>query len=57
MKERLEALLKQAIEKMVLEGKLPESALEINPTVTRTKDKKFGDYSSNIALQLGKILK
>lgn len=57
MKERIEDLLNQAIETLVLEKKLPESCLQIAPIVTRTKDKKFGDYNSNIALQLSKILK
>ncbi len=51
MKERLNQIILNALQKSNID------ATDINIIIEKTKDKSHGDYASNIALQLTKVLK
>lgn len=55
MKQQIEQLLKIALDQLIQEGALPESQVLIQ--VEASKDKKHGDFASNIALMLSKTAK
>ncbi len=52
MKQEISQLIEQALRKMELGEQLPATAIQIE----RTRDRKFGDFASNIALLLAKPL-
>lgn len=56
MKQKIEELILQAVEKLKADGVLEQ---EINPPITieRTRDPQHGDFASNIALALAKPAK
>jgi arginyl-tRNA synthetase len=53
MKESLAALLKTALTQLQNLGELP-AELTFDPQLERTRDRQFGDYASNIAMELAK---
>ncbi len=53
MKEQIQRLLCNALERIVTEGILPEGA-EREPIIERARDSQHGDFASNIALVLAK---
>lgn len=53
MKESLVTLLHAALEQLQKLGELPAD-LVFNPQLERTRDRQFGDYASNIAMELAK---
>lgn len=55
MKQNIEALIKSALNQLQVKGELPEIKSVIQ--VESTKDKKHGDYASNIAMVLAKEAK
>ncbi len=56
LKEKIVKLIEQSIKSLQTEGKLPDSEIpEI--LVERPEEKKHGDYSTNIALKIAKIIK
>lgn len=58
MKEAIRTLVKDAISRALTENDKPGNRIEeYQVEVTRTKDAKFGDYSSNIAMVLAKSLR
>ena len=52
MKEKLQNLLNQSLSSLVVNGTI--SALPAKIRIDHTKDKKHGDYATNVALVLGK---
>ena len=56
MKQQLATLLKETIAKLQQDDKLPKD-LPLNIHIERTRDNKFGDYASNIAMMLSKPTK
>ncbi|MGR9100174.1 MAG: arginine--tRNA ligase [Gammaproteobacteria bacterium] len=56
MKQRLENLLKQAIERLASEGELPGD-IAPNIIVERSRDAQHGDFATNLALVLAKPAK
>ncbi|HNI64511.1 MAG TPA: arginine--tRNA ligase, partial [Pseudomonadales bacterium] len=54
MKESLAALLKTALTQLQNLGELP-AELSFDPQLERTRDRQFGDYASNIAMELAKL--
>ena len=55
VKEKIEKLIKKAVKRAQEKGKLPK--FEIKDFSIRSPEKQFGDYSSNIALLIGKKIK
>ena len=53
MKQSLEALIRQAVQKLQQEGLL-DAALQADVQITNTRDSSHGDFATNIALMLAK---
>lgn len=54
MKLMIENYLKQALNTLITQSKLPPDVIDIEMQIERTKDKAHGDMASNIALVLAK---
>jgi arginyl-tRNA synthetase len=53
MKEQLTQLIRQALDTLVAQGRLPDT-LELRVEIDRTRDRSHGDLASNIALTLAR---
>ncbi|MCB1876736.1 MAG: arginine--tRNA ligase [Chromatiales bacterium] len=53
MKKRIESLLRTAIDQLVTSGKLPAD-LQADVMVERARDRRHGDFASNLAMTLAK---